>query len=99
MAFLACAKLNDPKQFNKLKAYLNNPKLSFKAFQQQAKSMSVNDFKFALFNATDHYGTFRGFSFEYSKDKRAPKIFLSTTEDRQKYSFTGFDTDSWHLGK
>lgn len=99
MAFLACAKLNDAASFQQLKPYLSNPKMSFKTFQKQAKTYATADFQFALFDATRHHGTFSGFSFEYSKDKAEPRIYMSISEDEQSYAFAGFDTDVWDLKK
>jgi hypothetical protein len=99
MAFLACAKLNDAASFQKLKPYLSNQKMTFKNFQKQAKEMSVEDFQYAIFNATRHYGSFGGFSFEYSNDKSEPRVYLTISEDEKSYSFAGFDTDSWDLNK
>ena len=99
MAFMACAKLNDMNAFNKLKKYLKNPKMSFKTFQKQANTFATSDFIFALFNATEHFGDFRGFSFEYSNDKKEPRIYISSTDDRKTYSFAGFNTSHWNLPK
>ena len=99
LAFLACAKLDDIKEFNKLKPYLENPKMSFKTFQKQAKSYATKDFQFALFNGTRHYGDFSGFSFEYANDPQAPRIYLAISNDNQFYAFTGFNTDTRQLRK
>ena len=99
MAFLACAKLDDIHVFNKLKPFLENPKLSFKTFQKQAKTFATADFQFALFNATRHFGDFSGFSFEYSNDPREPRIYLGCSDDQLTYRFSGFNIDTWQLRK
>ena len=99
LAFLACAKLNDVKEFNKLKPYLENPKMSFKTFQKQAKNQHIDDFNFAVFNATRHFGDFSGYSFEYSNAPTEPRIYLRISDNSEYYSFTGFDTDTWELRK
>lgn len=99
MAFLACAKLNDATSFQRLKPYLANPKMSFKTFQKQAKMHATADFQFALFNATRHYGTFSGFSFQYANSPSNPRIYLSVSDDDLRYSFAGFNTDVWELDK
>ena len=99
MAFLACAKLDDINVFNKLKPFLENPKLSFKTFQRQAKTFATADFQFALFNATRHFGDFSGFSFEYSNDPREPRIYLGCADDQLTHRFSGFNIDTWQLRK
>jgi hypothetical protein len=99
LAFLACAKLNDVKEFNKLKPYLENPKMSFKTFQKQANTQHIEDFDFAVFNATRHYGDFSGYSFEYSNAPTEPRIYLRISDNSKYYSFTGFATDTWELRK
>lgn len=99
MAFMACAKLDDPNQFNKLKPYLENSKMSFSTFKKQARLYKVKDFEFALFNATRHFGDFSGFSFEYANDIQSPRIYLDISDDDQYYSFSGFNTDIWNLKK
>ena len=99
MAFMACAKLEDVTFFNKLKPYLENPKMSFSTFKKQAKSNNVDDYQFALFNATRHYGDFGGFSFEYSNNNNSPRIYLDISDDDQYYSFSGFNNDIWKLRK
>lgn len=99
LAFLACAKLNDVKEFNKLKPYLENPKMSFKTFQKQAKTQHIDDFHFALFNGTRHFGDFSGYSFEYANSPTEPRIYLGISDNSEFYSFTGFATDTWGLKK
>jgi hypothetical protein len=95
MAFLACAKLNDEKLFKTLKPYLANSKLTFQEFMKQAKENKVSDFKYALFSACHHIGSFNGHSFQYAKDGAENKIYLKQDAQTKKFSFAQFSLYSW----
>ncbi|MEY4216110.1 MAG: hypothetical protein RLZZ68_566 [Bacteroidota bacterium] len=53
LAFLACAKLNDPNVFNSLKAHVGEG-INFKSFMKQARKFNIDDFTFSTFNGSHH---------------------------------------------
>lgn len=95
MAFLSCAKLKDEAVFNKLKPYIANEKLTFKEFMKQAKEHNITDFKYAVYSACRHIGSFNGYSFQFSKNGEKDRIFLKVDDVTKKYSFSKFDQDTW----
>jgi hypothetical protein len=95
MAFLSCAKLKDEALFKKLKPYIANQKLTFKVFMKQAKEHNITDFKYAVYSACRHMGSFDGYSFQFSKNGEKDRIFLKVDDVTKKYSFAKFDQDTW----
>lgn len=95
MAFLSCAKLKDEALFKKLKPYIANQKLTFKEFMKQAKEHNITDFKYAVYSACRHMGSFDGYSFQFSKNGEKDRIFLKVDDVTKKYSFAKFDQDTW----
>lgn len=94
LAFLACAKLNDPAVFSSLKSYLPED-LSFKKFMKQAEDYNVDEFSYATFNASQH--TSYSFGTEHKLLKKKPHH----TKKGENISFFGysFDYSQPHKGK
>lgn len=95
MAFLSCAKLKNEAVFKKLKPFIANQKLTFKEFIKQAKEHNITDFKYAVYSACRHMGSFDGYSFQFSKNGEKDRIFLKVDDVTKKYSFSKFDQDTW----
>ena len=94
LAFLACAKLNDPAVFSSLKSYLPED-LSFKKFMKQAKDYNVDEFSFATFNASQHS------SYSFNAENKLVKKKPNHTKKGENESFFGysFEYSQPHKGK
>jgi hypothetical protein len=80
MAFMACAKMNDPEIFKRSKPYLTDQKTTFKSFMKSAKNAQIEDFSYAFFDAISHFGTFEGYSLAFSKGETPYRIYLEKGE-------------------
>lgn len=83
LAFLACAKLNDPNVFDELKPYINED-ITFKDFMKQAKAQHIEEYKFAAFNACLHT------SYAYDANNKLVKKKANSTKKLQNESFMGY---------
>jgi len=83
LAFLACAKLNDPKIFDELKSYINDG-VTFKDFMKQAKEQHIDEYKFTAFNACLYT------SYTYDANYKLVKKKPQKPQKSEKESFMGY---------